>query len=95
MTADPFPIDAGYCIKRTDDNHCVDLHRHPGEWRVVLTERANEVHPHDHAKCPIVAAWSYPVVATESYSVYLTALAAARAFDGTGEPPGYHKRLIG
>lgn len=101
MTADPYPIDGGYCIKRLDDDHCVDVLRHPGEWRLAVTARGYEVHPHDHGQCAIVTAWSYAGENPETgeprntYDAYLTALAAARGYDGATEPPGHNRRVIG
>ncbi len=103
MTADPFPLPGGgYCVRRVDDDRCVDLFNETGKWVLALTARPNDVHPHDHATCDRLAAWYYAITYTDRpgeslfndtpgswHATYQKALAAARTWDGTGEPPDH------
>lgn len=98
MTAlEPLPIDGGYCVKRLDDDRCVDVLRMAYNWRLVVTSRRAD--GSDHGYCGYLAGWCYyghghnqNGTARTMASAYLAAVAAATAWDGAGEPAGYQKR---
>lgn len=80
------PIRGGYCVKRVDEEHCIDLMRMLFNWRVVLTERrADEPH--------LMTAKGYCYFGTGK-STMLRALFAAKVWDAEGDPEGYDKRAF-
>ncbi|WP_148310232.1 hypothetical protein [Nocardia otitidiscaviarum] len=99
MTSAPTPIDGGYCVKRLDDNRCVDVLRMAYNWRIAVTTRP--IDEPDHGYCLISAAWCYFGHGYDEHghprsmsAAHLAAVAAATAWDGTGEPAGYQKRAL-
>lgn len=86
------PIDGGYCVRRLDDGRCVDVLKMIYNWRLAVTLRPHG-RPHNGYEL-IEAAWCYfgHGDARTMRSAYLAAVAAARVWDGTGDPPGADKR---
>lgn len=89
------PIEGGYCVKRLPDGRCIDVLRMAFNWRVVLTAATSEPHQLlDAGFCYFGHGETPEGVPRTMHSAFLAAMAAARVWDGTGEPPGYDKRAF-
>lgn len=89
------PIDGGYCVKRLPDGSCIDVLRMAFNWRVVLTEPTSSPHQVMRAGfCYFGHGQTAGGVPRTMHSAFLAATAAARVWEGTGEPPGYDKRAF-
>jgi hypothetical protein len=88
------PIDGGYCVKRLDDGRCVDVMRMAFNWRVVVS--AADPGPHlvmDHGYCYFGHGHTDDGRPRTMHGAFLAAMAAARVWDGTGDPPGHDKKV--
>ncbi|MBF6085207.1 hypothetical protein IU485_27925 [Nocardia cyriacigeorgica] len=97
MLDDITPIEGGYCVKRLDDQHCVDVLRMMVNWRVVETERPDDESPHlliSRGYCYFGHGEDAAGNSRTMASAFRAALAAAAVWDGQGDPPGFDKRAF-
>ncbi|MBB5918920.1 hypothetical protein BJY24_007832 [Nocardia transvalensis] len=95
----PTPIPGGFCVRRLDDDRCVDVLRMLYNWRLVTTYRPTGV-AHDGRE-GVLGAWCYFGHGVDEAGqrrtmriAYLRAVAAALTWDGSGDPPGFDKNAI-
>ena len=92
----PTPIPGGYCIKRRDDEHCIDLLKMLVNYRIVRSQRREG---DEHVM--ITGGWCYfgHGVAADGQPRTMDlalhrAYAAALAWDGHGAPEGFDKEVF-
>lgn len=88
----------GYCVKRLDDERCVDLMRMLLNWRIVVTYRPDDPRwPHEfmeHGWCYFGHGVDEQGHPRTMPAAYLRALAAIELWDGTGGPPDFDKQAF-
>jgi len=92
------PILGGWCVKRVDETHCVDVLKMLYNYRVVLTShRPTDDSPHmltEHGFCYFGHGTNNEGTPRTMFTALLAATAAAFAWDGQGEPEGYDKKAF-
>ncbi|WP_410877383.1 hypothetical protein [Nocardia sp. A7] len=91
------PFVSGYCVRRLDEHRCLDVVEQLYNQRLVVTERPAD-QPHSGYES-IEQGWCYYGFGTDDNgtprtkrTAFIAAVAAARVWDGTGNPPGANKR---
>ena len=90
------PIPGGFCVKMADDGiHCIDVLQMMYGWRLMLTCARPGRKRHQSAD----KAWCYFGTGNDPETglprsmeqAFVTAMLAAKAWDGYGEPAGFNK----
>lgn len=98
-TVEPTPIVGGWCIKTLPDGSgCIDVLKMFFNYRLVLCRRhpGRAEHPTGYVKGYCYFGHSYDDTGPQRtmHTAMLAAMSAAAVWDGTGDPPGYDKKVL-
>lgn len=98
-SGEPTPIDGGWCIKTLPDGSaCIDVLKMFFNYRLVLSRRHPDLkeHPATYLKGYCFFGHGHDDTGAERtmHTALLAAMSAASVWDGTGNPPGYDKKVM-
>lgn len=91
------PIDGGFHVKDLEDGHCIDVLRMLYNWRIVMSDSGFDGTPHlgiIHAYCYFGFDQDDQGNPRTMETAFIRAVGAALAWDGTGDPANYDKKVF-